>query len=97
MKIGVVELGNMGGGIARNFRKAVIPLMVWDLAQAAREPFHETAGVEVAPPARARVGRCVCLDRAICLVTSRVIVLRRFWQQRIAPRKPTDLFPRDGN
>lgn len=50
MKVGVVGLGNMGGGIARNFRKAGIPLMVWDLAQAAREPFHETAGVEVAPP-----------------------------------------------
>jgi 3-hydroxyisobutyrate dehydrogenase len=50
MKVGVVGLGNMGGGIARNFRRAGIPLMVWDLAQAAREPFHETAGVEVAPP-----------------------------------------------
>ena len=49
-KVGVVGLGNMGGGIARNFKKAGIPLMVWDIAPAARAPFHETAGVEIAPP-----------------------------------------------
>lgn len=40
----------MGGGIARNFRKARVPLMVWDIAPAARTKFHETAGVEIAPP-----------------------------------------------
>lgn len=49
-KVGVVGLGNMGGGIARNFRKAGIPLTVWDIAPAARAPFHETAGVEIAAP-----------------------------------------------
>ena len=49
-KVGVVGLGNMGGGIARNFNKAGIPLMVWDLAPAARNAFMETAGVEIAQP-----------------------------------------------
>ncbi len=49
-KVGVVGLGNMGGGIARNFKKAGVPLMVWDVAPAARKAFHDTAGVETAPP-----------------------------------------------
>lgn len=49
-KVGVVGLGNMGGGIARNFKKAGVPLMVWDIAPDARAKFYETAGVEVAPP-----------------------------------------------
>src|SRR5258707_3688342 len=40
----------MGGGIARNFKKAGVPLMVWDVAPAARTGFYETAGVEIAPP-----------------------------------------------
>jgi 3-hydroxyisobutyrate dehydrogenase len=60
MKVGVVGLGNMGGGIARNFRKAGIPLMVWDIAQAARAPFHETAGVEIAPPGE-MAGSCTAI------------------------------------
>jgi len=49
-KVGVVGLGNMGGGIARNFKKAGVPLMVWDVAPAARIKFMETSGVEIAPP-----------------------------------------------
>ncbi len=49
-KVGVVGLGNMGGGIARNFQKAGVPLMVWDVASAARAAFGAMAGVEVAPP-----------------------------------------------
>ncbi len=49
-KVGVVGLGNMGGGIARNFQKAGIPLMVWDVAPAARTAFSALAGVEIAPP-----------------------------------------------
>lgn len=49
-KVGVVGLGNMGGGIARNFKKAGVPLMVWDVAPAARTAFYEIAGVEIAPP-----------------------------------------------
>ena len=49
-KVGVVGLGNMGASIARNFRKAGAPLMAWDVAPAARAAFHETAGIEIAPP-----------------------------------------------
>lgn len=48
--VGVVGLGNMGGGVARNFHKAGLPLFVWDLAEAARTPFAELEGVTVAPP-----------------------------------------------
>jgi 3-hydroxyisobutyrate dehydrogenase len=49
-KVGVVGLGNMGGGIARNFQKAGVPLMAWDVAPAARTAFGEIAGIEIAPP-----------------------------------------------
>ena len=48
--VGVVGLGNMGGGIARNFQKAGVPLMVWDVAPAARAAFGEKTGVDIAPP-----------------------------------------------
>ena len=40
----------MGGGIARNFQKAGVPLMVWDVAPAARTAFGAIAGVHIAPP-----------------------------------------------
>ncbi len=49
-KVGVIGLGNMGGGIARNFNKAGVPLMVWDVNPEARNKFMETSGVEIAPP-----------------------------------------------
>lgn len=49
-KVGVVGLGNMGGGIARNFQKAGVPLMVWDVAPAARSAFSVMPGVEIASP-----------------------------------------------
>ncbi|HSN41328.1 MAG TPA: NAD(P)-dependent oxidoreductase [Burkholderiales bacterium] len=49
-KVGVVGLGNMGGGIARNLQKAGIPLMVWDVAAAARHAFSAETGVEIASP-----------------------------------------------
>jgi 3-hydroxyisobutyrate dehydrogenase len=49
-KVGVVGLGNMGGGIARNFQKAGMPLMVWDVAPAARDAFRAMTGVDIAPP-----------------------------------------------
>jgi len=49
-KVGVVGLGNMGGGIARNLHKAGVPLMVWDIAPAARREFEGLAGVAIAPP-----------------------------------------------
>jgi 3-hydroxyisobutyrate dehydrogenase len=49
-KVGVVGLGNMGGGIARNLRNAGLPLMAWDVAPAARAALGAIAGVEIAPP-----------------------------------------------
>lgn len=49
-KVGVVGLGNMGGGIARNFHKSGVPLSVWDSAPAACRGFEGMAGVDIAPP-----------------------------------------------
>lgn len=49
-RIGVVGLGNMGGGIARNFQKSGVPLSVWDSAPAALRAFEGAAGVDIAPP-----------------------------------------------
>jgi 3-hydroxyisobutyrate dehydrogenase len=49
-KVGVVGLGNMGGGIARNFHKAGVPLVVWDAFPAACAPFEGLTGVEIMPP-----------------------------------------------
>ncbi len=48
-KIGVIGLGNMGRGIARNLSLAGHDLHVWDIAEAPRQPFCETA--TIAPPA----------------------------------------------
>lgn len=50
MKTGVIGLGNMGEGVARNFAKARVPLMVWDLSPAACKKFEGMKGVEVAKP-----------------------------------------------
>ena len=49
-KVGIVGLGNMGGGIARNFHKSGVPLAVWDIAPAACRAFAGLAGVDIAPP-----------------------------------------------
>ena len=49
-RVGVVGLGNMGGGIARNFQKANVPLAVWDVAPAACSAFEGLPGVDIAPP-----------------------------------------------
>jgi len=43
--VGVIGLGNMGRGIAKNIAKAGYSLLVWDLAEAAREPFAEFARI----------------------------------------------------
>ena len=56
-KVGVVGLGNMGGGIARNFQKKGVPLAVWDISPAARKAFEGVSGVEVSPPGD-MAGRC---------------------------------------
>ena len=47
-KIGVIGLGNMGRGIARNLIRAGNEMLVWDIAEAARAPFLRTATI-VAP------------------------------------------------
>ncbi len=55
-RVGVVGLGNMGGGIARNFQRAGIPLAVWDVAPAARGALAALPGVEVATPGAMAAG-----------------------------------------
>jgi 3-hydroxyisobutyrate dehydrogenase len=50
IKVGVVGLGNMGGGIARNIAKAKIPLGVWDTSPKALKPFEGMKDVLIAPP-----------------------------------------------
>ena len=49
-KVGVVGLGNMGRGVTGNLHKAKTPLMVWDVAPEAREPWEKKRGVEVMEP-----------------------------------------------
>lgn len=49
-KVGVVGLGNMGGGIARNIHKSGMTLAVWDIAPAARKAFEGLAGAAILPP-----------------------------------------------
>ncbi len=44
-KVGVVGLGNMGQGIARNIAKAGHTLLAWDLAQTARDRFSDIAQI----------------------------------------------------
>ena len=44
-KIGVIGLGNMGRGIAKNLVKAGNEVFVWDSSEAAREPFEDSATV----------------------------------------------------
>jgi 3-hydroxyisobutyrate dehydrogenase len=44
-KIGVIGLGNMGRGIAKNLIKAGNDVFVWDIAEAVRKPFARTATV----------------------------------------------------
>ena len=46
--VGVIGLGNMGRGIAKNIRLAGHDQMVWDVSEAARNAFAETA--RVTPP-----------------------------------------------
>ncbi len=45
IKIGVIGLGNMGGGIARNLIKAGYNVHVWDLSDPALKPFRKKATV----------------------------------------------------
>ncbi len=43
--VGVIGLGNMGRGIAKNIAKAGHTLLVWDIAEEARAPYGETARI----------------------------------------------------
>lgn len=47
--VGVIGLGNMGRGIARNIAKAGHNLLVWDTDQMARDAFAETARIQSPP------------------------------------------------
>ena len=47
--VGVIGLGNMGRGIAKNIGEAGHDLMVWDVSQPARERFADTARVALPP------------------------------------------------
>jgi 3-hydroxyisobutyrate dehydrogenase len=55
--LGVVGLGNMGRGIARNIAGSQCGLAVWDIAGSAVRPFQEMPGVTVLEPAK-MAGRC---------------------------------------
>jgi 3-hydroxyisobutyrate dehydrogenase len=44
-KVGVIGLGNMGRGIAKNLIKAGNDVFVWDVAEAARKPYAKTATI----------------------------------------------------
>lgn len=43
--VGVIGLGNMGRGIAKNLARGGHSLLVWDLTEQAREPFAEIARI----------------------------------------------------
>ena len=40
----------MGNPVAQRFIGAKMPLMLWDVSEAARRPFEKTKGVTIAPP-----------------------------------------------
>ena len=40
----------MGNPVAQRFIGAKMPLMLWDISEAARRPFEKTKGVTIAPP-----------------------------------------------
>jgi 3-hydroxyisobutyrate dehydrogenase len=48
--VGVIGLGNIGNGVAKNFAKSRWPLTVWDIDPKKRKPFEGMANVTVAPP-----------------------------------------------
>ena len=48
--VGVIGLGRMGNPVAQRFIGAKMPLMVWDVSEAARRPFEETESVTIATP-----------------------------------------------
>jgi 3-hydroxyisobutyrate dehydrogenase len=59
-KVGVVGLGNMGGGIAHNLARAGLPLAVWDTAPKAMKPFVGLPNVTPLPPGE-MAGSCAAI------------------------------------
>lgn len=59
IRVGVIGLGNMGGGIARNLQKAGVGVDFWDISPIARKKIEKKRGAEPIPPgemaARCRV------------------------------------------
>lgn len=49
-KVGVIGLGNMGRGIARNLLKSTRSVALWDVAPAARARFTSVKGASIATP-----------------------------------------------
>lgn len=58
-KIGVIGLGNMGRGIAKNLIKAGNDVYVWDIAEAARAPFAGRATIAEPPEIAARCAMAI--------------------------------------
>lgn len=54
-EVGIVGVGNMGAGIARNFIRAGVATAVWDVSERARRAFADDARV-AAPPEMAAAG-----------------------------------------
>ena len=48
--VGVIGVGRMGNPVAQRFIGAKMPLMLWDISEAARQPFEKTKGVTIATP-----------------------------------------------
>ena len=63
-KIGVVGLGNMGGGIARNLAKSKFPLAVWDSSKKAVKAFDKVKNAAPMPPGE----MAACCDVIIFVV-----------------------------
>ncbi|MBM3558741.1 MAG: hypothetical protein FJX53_02375, partial [Alphaproteobacteria bacterium] len=55
--VGVIGVGNMGAGIARNIARKGQAVVAWDAVSAARERIAGEPGIAVAPPA-AMAARC---------------------------------------
>ena len=55
--VGIVGLGNMGGGIARNFAMAGYPTWVWDSAASAQTKFSKLKNAVIAEP-KEMAARC---------------------------------------
>lgn len=50
-RVGVIGLGNIGNGVAKNYAKSRWPVIVWDKDPDKRRPFETMHNVTVAPPA----------------------------------------------